>query len=114
VNVPLSFRHLAELDNGRLAIAFDRQLRAAELDLRDRPADNRKRKITLTIELTPLEHKGDFDGAEIEYFVTAKTPHEQGNTIRATPKRIENKWVLVMPTIGNDANQNSIDFGSDE
>jgi hypothetical protein len=113
VNVPLSFKHLAELDNGRLAAAFDRELRAAEADLRDRPADDRKRKITFTLELTPLEHKGDFDGAEIEYFVTSKKPHEQGNTIRAIPKRVDNKWLLVMPTIGLDANQSSMDFESE-
>jgi hypothetical protein len=113
-NVPLSFASLAELDDGRLAAAFDRELRAAEADLRDRPADDRKRKIVLTLELEPLQHKGDFDGAEIDYYITSKKPHEQGNTIRATPKRIDGKWTLLMPTLGTDANQNTMPFERDD
>lgn len=86
-NVPLTFKNLVELDDGRLAVAFDRELRQALADLRDRPADKRKRKITLTVELQPLEHHGDFDGADIDYYVTSKRPHEAGSTIRLTPNQ---------------------------
>lgn len=112
-NVPVGLRNLVELDDGRLEKAFDRSLKAAIQDLRERPADNRARKITLTIEMKPREHRGDFDGADIDYYVTSKTPHEQGNTTVLAPSRINNEWTLAMPTEGNNANQSRLPFKRD-
>lgn len=45
---------LAKMDDGRLAKAFDQELKRIALDCEDRPADDRTRKLTLQLEVVPV------------------------------------------------------------
>lgn len=112
-NVPLNFKNLGDADNGRVGGAFELALRNAEADLRDRPTDERAREITLKIRLKPLHANGHYEGATLDYSVTSKTPHQEGNTIHMLPKRLDGKHCLIMPTLGTDANQPTM-FTDDE
>lgn len=112
-NVPVNFRNLAELDDGRLSKQFDGYLKAAINDCRMRPTDDRKRTIKLEIELVPILEDGDFNGADLEYHITSKTPNHKGNRIKTITRKIKNDWTLVMPTEGNDASQGQLGFDKD-
>lgn len=52
---------VGELDDGRVAIAFDRHLRRAISDCEDRPGDGTARKVTITLEVKPLILEGAVD-----------------------------------------------------
>ena len=53
----LTLKNTPELDNGRVAVAFDNALRLATLDIIDRPADKTPRKVYLICELRPVLDK---------------------------------------------------------
>lgn len=48
-----SFRELCDIDGNRLEIAFDNHLKRCLMDIQDRPAEKKARKITMTVEVTP-------------------------------------------------------------
>jgi len=52
----LTAQSLADLDLGKIAAAFLENLRTAARDCLQRPADNRKRTVTLRAEITPVAH----------------------------------------------------------
>lgn len=58
----LTLETLKDLDGGRPALAFQHSVEQAVLDCKDRPLDNRPRKITLELILTPLAEESDIPG----------------------------------------------------
>lgn len=47
-------KSLAEMDDGRIAVAFEQAMRRAAIDCEDRPADDRPRKLCLELEFKPV------------------------------------------------------------
>jgi hypothetical protein len=50
----MSLAALKTLDGSRVALAFQRSVEDCVLDMRDRPLDKSKRKVTLELELIPV------------------------------------------------------------
>lgn len=59
---------LATLDGGRCRAAFDDHIRRCVEDMVDRPGDKRSRKVTLVIEMKPVQ---DEDGGGLDEVVVA-------------------------------------------
>lgn len=69
---------LAKLDRGAAAVALDKALERAVADCLDRPADERARKVTLTLEVKPVkevhENTISCEGARGTYKVRYRQP----------------------------------------
>ena len=50
----LSLKELAELDDGRIATAFDMAIKRVADDCNDRPGETKPRTVTLQIEIAPV------------------------------------------------------------
>jgi len=74
----LTAETLAKLDRGAAAAAFDRAITQAVRDCLDRPSDDRVRKVTLELQLTPivevLQNVVSCEGAHGSYKVRYKQP----------------------------------------
>lgn len=97
---------LPELDGGIVNAAVNAALKRCEDDCRDRPGEERPRKVTLTIELTPVHNaRGDLDSINVGCDVDDKIPKRQTKlfNMRATPDGT--LWDELSP---DDANQETI------
>lgn len=76
--VQLTISSLEELDNGRVAKAFQAELRRAVEDCMDRPSDKNAREVVLTLKLKPIAVTDggvtDCEGADGEFHVKSKVP----------------------------------------
>jgi hypothetical protein len=71
----LSLETLADFDFGKADVAFQLALKAAVLDMQDRPGDPNARKVILTTELRPkLEQDGDVVAADVRFLIESKVP----------------------------------------
>ena len=76
----LSGENIPELDQGRLAAAFDQILEIIGKDCIDRPTDARARKLTLTFSVVPKTEYDDetrsvqITGTEVDYEMGCKLP----------------------------------------
>ena len=50
----LSLAELADIDDGRIGLAFDQALKRVSMDCDDRPGDNRPRKVVLEMTVEPV------------------------------------------------------------
>lgn len=70
--------NLSELDGGKAALAFEQHVRRAAIDCMDRPGDNKPRKVTLEVSLTPVMQPNG-DCVEVEAQIQARStvpPHK--------------------------------------
>jgi hypothetical protein len=66
---------IAEIDAGRIAVAFNHALRRCESDCLDRPGLKTRRTVTLTVALEPvLEGAGGLDSVNTSFSVAEKCP----------------------------------------
>jgi hypothetical protein len=72
---------LSELDDGRIREAFDQAMQRGLADCKDRPADDRVRKITLEVSLVPLvSEKGDMETCDVAFKVAESLPKRISRT----------------------------------
>lgn len=80
--VPFDLTTIAEVDGGRIAIAFDEEMRGVVKDCMNRPGDNRPRKITLEVLLTPqIAEDGSCDSINGEFVLAHKAPSRRSRPI---------------------------------
>ena len=67
---------LGQFDGGCIAAALDREVAYAVADCRDRPAEDKVRKVLLQIELIPQPDPstGDVDAVEMKFQVKSTIP----------------------------------------
>lgn len=70
----LTLEQLARLDNGKVAAVFARELRHVVSDCIDRPTDDKARKITMTVSVTPQECDGVCETVEAEVTIKSSVP----------------------------------------
>lgn len=102
-----SLESLAHLDNGRLRAGLDQALRRAQTDCTDRPGLKKPRRITLTIDMTPVPNEaGDLESCDVAFQVTEKTPNRQSKVynMKATPGGL-----LFNELSPNDIKQSTLD-----
>lgn len=78
----LTLQNVGELDQGRVAQAFNQALRLAALDVLDRPADKSKRKIQLQIELKPklTDDTAVLDTIHVDWLIKTAMPQRRSAT----------------------------------
>ena len=70
-----SITDLARLDDGKVVIAFDNEVRHALADLQDRPAVKKGRKIKLEIELAPIsDGRGELQSVAVAFNISSSRP----------------------------------------
>lgn len=70
----LSFRSIAAIDGGVIEVAFNQALNQILNDLRDRPGLDKKRSITLQVDLFPVCEHGHLARTDIEFQVKTSAP----------------------------------------
>ena len=84
--IQLSLETLKDLDGGRPALAFQHAVEQAVLDCKDRPMDDRARKINLEFALSPVAEESDVPGVynlanvEGEFKIKLSMPNRQTKT----------------------------------
>ncbi len=77
----LSLHELRNLDAGRVAVAFDQDLRFLAKDCLDRPGDKRARTLTLVVELEPtIDDDGQCESVKGSFRIAARIPSRQSKT----------------------------------
>jgi len=72
---------LAEMDQGRIRIAFEQALQRLQDDLKDRPAVESARKITLLVSLVPIVgDDGELDSVDVDFKITDTVPKRESKT----------------------------------
>jgi hypothetical protein len=67
-----SLRTLSRLDSGKYAILIDNLIERTLADLRERPHDDKPRKVNIQFEFSPAD-PSDEDCREVEFRMVAKT-----------------------------------------
>jgi hypothetical protein len=106
----LTLQTIRDFDPG-IVLAFNKRLAAAAADCDDRPMDDKPRKITLEVVMTPILDKGtrECDSVEIDFRCGSKQPE-----YRTKPYVIGlNKGGILVgdPDSPDDPNQRTFDMG---
>ena len=90
----LNLENLAELDDGRVAIAFGQALKRAADDCIDRPGDKKARVISLEAHVIPVidADTGQCEGAHIEFQIKHKLPVRKSKTYSFEIKKGGHLW----------------------
>lgn len=82
--VELNLANMDELDDGRVAAAFQKNVKDAVLDCIDRPTDKNPRVVTLELKLTPVPTSDgavvELEGADGSFKVKLKVPERKSKT----------------------------------
>ena len=84
---PLTLTEMDELDGGRLGAAFRRHLERLANDCMDRPADEKGRKLTLTVEIKPVMdgETRECEGVSTEIAMKSNIPEHRSKTFLFKP-----------------------------
>ena len=82
--VELNLASVQELDDGRVAAAFQKNIKEAVLDCIDRPTDKSPRVVTLEMKLTPVPTSDgavvECEGADGSFKVKLRVPERKSKT----------------------------------
>ncbi len=78
---PFTAKSLLEVDSGSVALAIDKEIKRAFMDMADRPEIKKPRKIALTIEMSPIQKDGGFYQSLVKIDVDGRNP-KRGIEIR--------------------------------
>ena len=71
----ISLEEIAEIDEGRIGVAFAQALSRLAADLNDRPGDDRPRKLNLQVEMTPTcDETGVCDSVQMQVQIKDSIP----------------------------------------
>ena len=88
--VPLNFRNLGNLDQGRIGKALEKHLATMAVDIVNRPCDAagkvHKRQVQITLDLIPETGIGEFGSVELqgitgEVQITSKMPAHRSSPV---------------------------------
>lgn len=69
------------LDGGRIHEAFMAELRRVAMDCEDRPGDDKVRKVSLELQLTPVcDEHGQLDSLSGKFHVTSSVPKRRSKS----------------------------------
>jgi hypothetical protein len=99
---------LAEMDSGRIRVAFEQALKRLEDDLKDRPAVESARKITLLVSLVPVVgDEGDLDSVDVDFKITDSVPKRESKTYNMQATR---SGLLFNELSPDDVKQRTLDM----
>jgi hypothetical protein len=80
----LTLSKLADIDGGRIRVAFEQALHRLEADCKDRPSVETARKIALTATLIPIANEdGELESVNITFQVFDDVPKRTSKTYNA-------------------------------
>jgi len=99
---------MEQLDGGRVAEAFDAELRRVVMDCEDRPADDKERKVVLTFQIKPVvDDSGHLDEVKGRFQVTSTVPRRRSKIYSFGARK---NGVLVFNDLSDDnINQGTIE-----
>lgn len=104
----LKLSTLTGLDLGKVDAAFQIELHKVVKDCMDRPGDESKRSVTLTLEIAPeMASAGVCETVAAEFQVTSKMPSRKSRVYSMRPH--VNGSLLFNPESADDANQGTLD-----
>lgn len=104
----LSLSTLPELDSGIVNEAFTKALERCEADCRDRPGDDKPRKVTLVVEMTPVrDQRGRLDSINVGVDVSDAIPKRRSKLFNMLPRHDGLMFDELSP---DDAHQESLDM----
>lgn len=77
----LSLKSLGLLDDGKPSMQFDKLLQTAAADCFDRYTDDRPRRVTLQIDVTPIPAEGGCSNVDADIQIICKLPTYRTNTL---------------------------------
>ena len=111
---PLSLSQIQHIDNGKIQTVFNQLLRNITADVIDRPGDKSKRKLQLTVELSPVVDKetSALDTIKTEFVLKTALPVLRSAEYQMLAK--PDGTQVFQPGSPFDPRQNTFDFGANE
>lgn len=80
---------IKDLDDGRVAIAFDQNMKRAVQDCMDRPSDKKSRKVSIVCNVTPIVAvSGECEGAEVDFELKTSVPVQRTRSYTLIPNKV--------------------------
>lgn len=102
---------LENLDGGRVAQAFQADLRHCINDMEDRPGDDKDRTVTLVLKLTPvIDDEGHLDEVKGKFQTASKVPNRRSKAYSFKSRKMNGQPQLVFNDLSDDnVKQKTID-----
>lgn len=112
-SLQFNVRNLAELDGGKADLAINHAIRQIVNDVKDRPGDKAKRKVTIVIEAVPHLDKDTaaLDTVDVQIKVKTSVPVRQTHSYPMLPT--EDGTLLFSPSSPYNPRQGSLEFDPD-
>lgn len=78
---------LAEMDGGRIKLAFEQAMKRCEDDCKDRPSVKTARKINLIVTLEPVPDGNDLESVNVQFKITDSVPKRESKTYNMSAAR---------------------------
>ena len=114
--VQLDLENLKVLDDGRLAAAFEQELKHVVLDLMDRPGDDRERNVTFKTSFKPIcGDDGQIESVNVNVQIGSKLPSRKSRVYSMQARKSQKGPMLVFNEMSlDDVNQNTFPFDNPE
>lgn len=112
----LDLENLKVLDDGRLAAAFEQELRHVVLDLMDRPGDDRERSVTWKVKLKPVcDEDGHCERVNVQVDIGSKLPSRKSRVYDMQARKSARGPMLVFNEMSLDnVDQGTLPFDGEE
>ena len=108
----LDLESLKILDDGRLAAAFETELKHVVIDLMDRPGDDRERSVTLRVKFKPIcDDRGECESVHVLVDVGSKMPSRKSKVYDMQARKAGDGAMLVFNELSlDDSTQDTLPF----
>lgn len=112
----LDLENLKVLDDGRLAAAFEQELKHVVLDLMDRPGDDRERSVSFKVKFKPIcDEAGQCESVNVQLDIGSKLPSRKSRVYDMKARKSQRGPMLVFNEMSLDnADQTTIFDDLDE
>lgn len=94
--VKLDLEQLKVLDDGRIAAAFEQELKHVILDLMDRPGDDRARSVSLKVNFKPIcDETGTCESVNVQVDIGSKLPARKSRVYDMRARKSQKGPMLV-------------------
>lgn len=107
----LSLDTIANVDNGVVAVAFDKVLRTLQMDCEDRATLKKARVINLQVSLVPVADHDHLVRIDTQFHIKSTIPEK--STV-CYPMHVTNDGIQFRPEIGDNPGQRPLPYGKDE
>lgn len=103
-----TIQEVAELDDGRIALMINKNLRIATEDCSNRPGVKKARKVAVVFEITPvIDESGMCTEVDIEFVSASSLPKSRSKTVNMA---VQPKGELLFnPASEDDVHQHTLD-----